>query len=169
MQTEQLVRSAQAGDGDSREALARAWLPVVYGVALARTRNRAAAEDLTQEAFFRAFAKLETLRNPARFGPWILRIVKNAARDLARRGEHRTRVAAFDPPSPEEPLPGENAAVDAWRGLPEEERLVCWLKVMQDLSLREIASLIGSSKSAVGRLYSKGLARMRRELSHVRV
>lgn len=169
MQTEQLVRSAQAGDGDSREALARAWLPVVYGVALARTKNRAAAEDLTQEAFYRAFARLASLRQPSRFGPWILRIVKNAARDLARRGARDTRVAAFDPPAPEAPFPGENAAVDAWRSLPETERLVCWLKVMQDLPLREIASLLGSSKSAVGRLYQRGLERMRRELSHVRV
>ncbi len=174
MQTELLVRSAQAGDADSREALARAWLPAVYGVALARKRNRASAEDLTQEAFYRACAKLRTLRNPARFGPWVLRIVRNAARDVARRDDPKlrmgsTRIASFDPPGRDEPLPGENAAVDAWRGLPEDERLICWLKVMQDLPLREIASLLGTSKSAVGRSYQRGLAKMRRELKHVRV
>lgn len=167
MQTEALVRSAQAGDADSREALARAWLPAVYGVALARTRNVGAAEDLTQEAFYRAFAKLGTLRKPSRFGPWIFRIVRNAATDLARRGGRDTRVASFDPPARELPLPGENGAVDAWRALPEDTRLVCWLKVMQDLPLREIASLLSLSKSAVHRLYQEGLHRMREELRHV--
>lgn len=167
MRMELLVKAAQSGDADSREALARAWLPAVYGVALARTRNVAAAEDLTQEAFFRAFAKLGTLRNPARFGPWILRIVRNAARDVARRGHRYTQVASFDPPAVEEPLPGENDAVDAWRRLPEDQRLACWLQVVQGLTLREIASLLGLSKSAVGRMVKRGVARMRRELSHV--
>lgn len=169
MRTELLVKAAQAGDADSREALARAWLPAVYGVALARMRNVAAAEDLTQEAFFRAFAKLSTLRNPARFGPWIMRIVRNAARDVVRRGDRHTQVASFDPPAVEHPLPGENGTVDAWRRLPEDLRLVCWLKVVQDLSLREIASLLGLSKSAIGRMVKRGLAQMRRELSHVRI
>ena len=80
-----LIRKAQAGDLESREALARAWLRPAYGVALALTSRAADAEDATQEAFCRAFASLPTLRNPDRFGPWLVQIVRNVVRDRGRR------------------------------------------------------------------------------------
>ena len=65
MTNETLVRKAQAGDVPSREALARRWLARVYGAALAQTRTAADADDLTQEAFLRAFRSLGTLKDPA--------------------------------------------------------------------------------------------------------
>jgi RNA polymerase sigma-70 factor (ECF subfamily) len=166
MTNETLVRKAQAGDVPSREALACRWLARVYGAALAQTRNAADADDLTQEAFLRAFRSLATLKDPARFGPWLLRIVRNAARDRWRRpaapgalGEGADAVA--DTATGE----AEGDAVRAWRALPGEERLVTWLKVMDGLRFEDIAELLGTSKSAAFRTFRKGLARLRKELS----
>ncbi len=165
--TEALVTRARAGDAESREALAHAWLPSVYGVALACTGRAGEAEDLAQEAFSRAFGKLDTLRDPARFGPWICQIVRNAARDLRRRPTPPAALGEAQEMLPDDRRHTADAsdAVRAWRGLPEDQRLVCWLKVMQGMPFREIANLTGTSKSAVYRLYGKGLARLREEMS----
>ena len=168
MNGEALVRKAQRGDAASREDLARAWLPRVYGAALARTRDAATAEDLTQEAFYRAFRKLDGLKDPARFGPWVLQIVRNAARDLHRRergtqqlDDAAQRLAA----EADTDVAASRETLAAWRALPEDERLVCWLKIVDGLAFRDIGELLGVSKSAVYRTYVKGLARMRKEMA----
>jgi len=162
--TERLVRSAQAGDLESREALARLWLSRVYGASLARLGNAADADDLTQEVFCRAFQALPRLRNPRRFGPWLLRIVRNAAHDRYRRRRPAAELPEELEGRGEQPSL-EGAALRAWRDLDGEARLVCWLKIMDGLRFVDIAELLGSSKSAVYRTYTKGLARMRKEVS----
>ena len=164
MTTEQLVRAAQRGDPESREALARLWLSRVHGAALALLRNAADADDLTQEAFLRAFRSLGSLQDGARFGPWILRIVRNAARDRFRRAKREPFLQdALEVHTEDSPLEG--AALHAWRRLDDEARLVSWLKIMDGLRLVDIAELLGCSKSAVHRTWSKALARMRKDVS----
>lgn len=162
------VRDAQAGDAASREALARAWWPRLYAAALAITGRAADAEDLTQEAFHRAFRRLGSLRDPRRFGPWILQIVRNAARDARRRSQREAPLGDADRElragAPEGAV-GESGTVAAWRALPQDQRLVCWLKVVDGLPLREIGELLGCSKSTVYRTYRRGLARLRRDVA----
>lgn len=161
-----LVPAARAGDRESREALARAWLAPAYGVALALTGRAADAEDVTQEAFYRAFRSLPSLRNPERFGPWLVRIVRNVVRDRGRRPHAPALLGDADEhlPGREEEAPGGDA-VRAWRLLPEDERLVCWLKIVDGMTVRALADLLGTSKSAVDRTFRRGLARLRGEMS----
>ena len=165
MTHDDLVLRAQAGDPESREALARRWLGRAYGAALARTRHAADAEDLVQEAFFRAFRSLGQLRDPTRFGPWLLRILRNAARDGRRRPGAGRPLDSAPEPATEDAPPLRGAALSAWRDLPEDLRLVCWLKVVEGYRLADIAELIGMSKSAAHRMVAKGIARLRKELS----
>ena len=164
MTTEQLVKRAQRGDRGSREALARLWLARVYGAALAQLGNAADADDLTQDSFLRAFRNLRSLQDAGRFGPWILRIVKNAARDRFRRKRLEPHLAD-DLEVRTEDTPLEGAALRAWRALDDEARLVTWLKIMDGLRLVDIAELLGCSKSAVHRTYTKALARMRKDVT----
>lgn len=166
LDTTTLVRMARAGHPESREALARAWLRPAYGVALALTGRAADAEDATQEAFCRAFASLPSLRNPERFGPWLVRIVRNVVRDRRRRPKapHLLGDADASLPGREEPAQGGDA-VHAWRRLPEDERLVCWLKIVDGMTVRALADLLGTSKSAVDRTFRRGLTHLRGELS----
>jgi RNA polymerase sigma factor (sigma-70 family) len=154
-----LVRRAQGGDADAREAVARAWLPVVYGVAVAVLRRAADAEDAAQEAFLRAFASLRSLRDPARFGPWILSIARNAARDHLRK--RPSTSLETDPAA--RALPASDESAEAWQRLPEDERLVTWLKVSEGKTFREIAHLLATSKSAVDRTWRRALERLRKE------
>jgi RNA polymerase sigma-70 factor (ECF subfamily) len=155
------VLLAAGGDRAAREALARRWLPAAYGAALAVLGRAADAEDATQEAFLRAFASLGTLRDPGAFGPWLVRIARNAALDRRKRPRER--------PLPELAAPAHDEsaedAVAAWRRLPEEERLVAWWRIAEGMPFREIATLLGTSKSAVDRTFRRALERMRREVT----
>ena len=165
MTDEALIRRAREGDPASREMLARRWLGRAYGAALSKVGNAADAEDLVQEAFYRAFRELGRLKDPRRFGPWLLQIVRNAARDLHRRSGRSRPLVDEAGLLAEEGAAPDGAALAAWRTLPDDQRLVCWLKVMDGLPFRDIAALLGCSKSAAFRIYTKGIVRLRRELS----
>jgi RNA polymerase sigma-70 factor (ECF subfamily) len=76
---------ARRGDPAAFEDLVRSFQADVFGLALALTRDRAMAEDVTQETFLRAFRFLGGFRDGRRFAPWLLRICRNCAYDAIRR------------------------------------------------------------------------------------
>ena len=160
------IRHAQAGDPDAREALARAWMRRVYAVALAVTGRPADAEEATQDAFLRAFRSLRRLRAPERFGPWLTQIARNAARDFVRGAVRRRRIdgeLAYEPVHSSD-AEDDDPAIRAWRALPDDQRLVCWLHVMHDMPFRDIAHLLDQSASSVFRVYRKGMALLRQRV-----
>lgn len=104
----ELVLRAKRGDGEAFAGLARAFLRAAYAVALGVVGRPADAEDVAQEAFVVALERLETCRQPARFGAWLLTIVRTRALNwLDRRrlrdvpAEDRLVDRAVDPPPPE--------------------------------------------------------------------
>ncbi len=88
-----LFGRARRGDEAAAEALLRRYVRAAYLVALARLGNRSDAEDACQEALIRCLEHLEDCRDPDRFGPWLLRIVRNTAHN---RGDY-LRVRSADP------------------------------------------------------------------------
>lgn len=80
-----LVAAAREGDPAAFDRLVRRHLGVVYEVAWSISGSRDDAEDLVQEAFVAALEKLDALRDPSRFRGWVLAMVRNRGRRLARR------------------------------------------------------------------------------------
>lgn len=77
---EALVRASSAGDMGAFEALYRRHLGRVHGVILRLVGQQAArAEDLTQEAFVRAWQALPSYRFESAFGTWLYRLAANTA------------------------------------------------------------------------------------------
>ncbi|HEY7529747.1 MAG TPA: sigma-70 family RNA polymerase sigma factor [Gemmatimonadota bacterium] len=154
----QLVERSRAGDRDAFGALVRRHLPAAHAVALAVTGESADADDVCQDAFVAALAKLDECRNPDRFGAWLRQIVRNRARDLQRVRAARPQVrleAAADAAGPDDP----SAAVErresaerlraALATLREVGREVVLLHDLEGLRHREIADLLGLSEGAV--------------------
>ena len=83
-----LVRRAQGGELSAFNTLVVRHQDAAYSLAFRFLRSRESAEDVTQEAFLRAFNRLDTFRGE-RFRSWLLRIVANAARDELRRRKRR--------------------------------------------------------------------------------
>jgi DNA-directed RNA polymerase specialized sigma24 family protein len=85
--TEGLVQRAQQGkDADAFAALIGQYERTALAVAYATTGNSTLASDVVQEAFLRAWQRLDDLKDPQRFGAWLGRIVRNLASDAIRRG-----------------------------------------------------------------------------------
>jgi RNA polymerase sigma-70 factor (ECF subfamily) len=79
------IGRAQAGDLRAFESLVRATQGDVWRFAYHLTRDAAMAEDVSQEAFLRAFRAIRSYRGDARFSSWLLRIVRNSAVDAYRK------------------------------------------------------------------------------------
>jgi RNA polymerase sigma-70 factor (ECF subfamily) len=68
----------------------------IYRYVLGIVRDRATAEDLTQETLLRAHGKLPTLQDPSRLPSWLYRIATNICRDRFRRASYRNRPESLD-------------------------------------------------------------------------
>ena len=86
-----LVSRAREGDLAAFEALYRKHVRRVYALCLRLSGNAALAEELTQEAFVRAWKKLAQFRGESAFSTWLHPLVVNVA--LAERRSRRSREA----------------------------------------------------------------------------
>jgi len=117
------IDRARKGDLRAFESLVRDYQADVWRFAYHLTRNRATAEDVTQEAFLRAYRGLGSYKGQAKFTSWLLRIVRNCAVDAYRKTRRETLAPADEqrPAGRPGPSPGveERARInDAIRRLP---------------------------------------------------
>ena len=82
------IARAQRGDPGGYDYLVGKYLRRVVSIAWGVVRNAHDAEDLAQEAFVKAYQNIGRFREGQSFGPWIYRIVTNAALDVRK---HRTK------------------------------------------------------------------------------
>ena len=94
-----LVRGAQSGSKADLEELFRRHWPPAYRAAYYVVRDRAAAEDIAQEAFLAALRALDRFDRRRPFGPWLHRIVVNRAIDWARARALRAELDVEPPDS----------------------------------------------------------------------
>lgn len=136
------VSRARDGDLAAFEDLVRLYQADAYRFARYLTREHALAEDVTQEAFVRAFRFLGSYRGDARFSSWLFRIVRNCAMDGLRR---RAAQRAEEPLSPAAP-PNPVARIELQTALaavaPEHREPFLLIEVF-GLSYREAADVLG--------------------------
>ena len=92
-----LVAQAQAGDAAAFERLYHDNVGRVYALCLRMTRDETQAEDLTQEAFVRAWRKLKSFRGDSAFSTWLHRLTVNLTLTHLRSESRRmSRVTTTD-------------------------------------------------------------------------
>jgi RNA polymerase sigma-70 factor, ECF subfamily len=84
----ELVQQALAGSQNACEALVARYAAPAVNLATRMVRDRALAEDLAQEAFARAFDRLSTYNQQAKFSSWFFQILHNLTIDSLRRKRH---------------------------------------------------------------------------------
>ncbi len=153
-----LVTEARGGDARAREELARHCRQPAYLLALQLLGNPDDALDVCQDALLRFFTTLDRFDERRPVKPWLLRIVRNRARDLMRRRRvrrHQSLDASEDGYTVEAVDPAADPEADAqrrqlqrrvWRALarvPGHHREILVLRDYQDLSYAEIAQVLG--------------------------
>lgn len=80
-----LLRRARSGEPDAFEELVRSYQADAWRFARSLTRDPHLADDVTQEAFIRAFRFLRSFRGDSKFSSWLFAIVRNCAMDAMRK------------------------------------------------------------------------------------
>jgi RNA polymerase sigma-70 factor (ECF subfamily) len=164
-----LIRRARDGDLGAFEALYRASVGKVHAVALRMTGDPPLAEEITQDAFVRAWERLGDFEGRSRFGTWVYRMAVNRAID-ALRTRKRSPFTSLDdedvgelpaPRRPEKDPDLENAIA----ALPAGARAVFVLHDVEGFRHEEIAAMtgaaVGTSKAQLHRARRLLRARLR--------
>lgn len=139
-------------------------------------------QDVVQDAFLRFHRQMgcdgpEAIRNQR---SWLFRVAHNLARDVGRRRQRQRRlreqvlgdptvrstsaVAAADPAAGLARRESCELAVQEMSTLPEEQRTVLFLKIMQGMTLREISEVTGMKIGTVNYRLTQGLRELARRL-----
>lgn len=136
------LRRARQGDLGAFEDLVRAYQADVWRFAYHFTRDRALAEDVTQEAFLRAFRFLRSFRGDSRFTSWLFRIARNCAMDALRT--RKTQADRQLPPPVGPTDPQHRIELDAALGAVSEDHREAFLLVeVFGLSYQETSDVLG--------------------------
>lgn len=92
-----LVEAAKGGDQRAFEALFHRYRPRIYALALHLTGEPSDAEDITQDAFLKAYSKLGEFEGRSEFFTWLYRIALHRALNVKRNRGRRTLVGLEDP------------------------------------------------------------------------
>lgn len=155
------VLAVRGGDRSAFEPIVRRYQRRLFGLALMMTREASGAEDVTQDAFIRAFVHLDSydIRRP--FYPWLSTIAVRTAqnwlvrhsRTLAREGaELSSAPGVAVTPDPLNELIADETDRALWQavsGLPSGERTAVILHYRQGMSVAEIASALGVTTGTV--------------------
>ncbi|HUH03313.1 MAG TPA: sigma-70 family RNA polymerase sigma factor [Kofleriaceae bacterium] len=174
-----LGRGATAGPRERLLGeLATGAAPRGFRIAYDLLGNRAEAEDAVQEALARVCERFDQLRDPAMADAWFRRVLVTVCLQVLRRRRLRRVVSLLVPGSAEPPsdaiaedLPGADQELAqqgdtrrlmrALERLPAKQRAALVLRYGQDLSVGEVAEMLGVGQGTAKTHLVRGLKRLR--------
>lgn len=150
-------------DRADAERLVQTYSDLILRLAYTYLKSTHDAEDICQNIFLKLLTSGQIFDSPAHEKAWIIRATTNACKD-SLRAAHRRNVgleAAAATPAPAAP---DSDVLDAVMALPRKYREAVYLHYYEGYSVREIASLLGQSESAVSAHLSRGRKSLRTTL-----
>jgi RNA polymerase sigma-70 factor (ECF subfamily) len=179
-----LVERVRAGDVSAYDTLVRKYERQLFRIAQHITQNREDAEDVMQDAFLKAYEKLDQFQGNSKFYTWLVRIAVNES--LMRLRKRRTgKLVSMDEdiqteegsvprdfadwaPNPEQNY-NQSELADILKktiqGLPQGFRVVFVLRDVDGLSTEETAEALGLSVPAVKSRLLRARLQLRERLS----
>ena len=178
----EVIRSILAGDREAYEVLVKRHYSFAFRVALRITGNAEDAEEVTQEAFLRAYTRLATFRQDSAFSTWVNRIAINTAINLTERRnrESKETTVHLDDPNykareladgqagPERLLLDREAATlrrQAMENLTPMERTAFTLRHMEEMPIAEIALALRVPANSAKQAVFRAVGKLRRSLN----
>jgi len=159
------IKKAQQGDIGSYQKIYEAFAHKILNFIYRMVNSPQEAEDLTQETFIAVYQKIGTLKDSAKFEPWIFRIARNFVYQIYRTRvppsvpidepdeDGRVKVQLIDKrKNPDESFQSqelEEVVSKVIEGLPEKYREVFVLSAIQNLSYEQISDIVGRSLASV--------------------
>ncbi len=183
------IKQVLTGDRDAYRILMDRHFQFVFRVAFRITGNQSDAEDVAQEAFLKAYHKLDTFRQDATFTTWINRIAMNIAINLMERRNrdlthHASGIAedsnfARDTRQDTRQVPDHKAGPErllldretitirqaAMSTLTPMERTAFTLRHMEDFGIPQIADALNIPANSAKQAVFRAVAKLRRALA----
>jgi RNA polymerase sigma-70 factor (sigma-E family) len=167
MRAEVRKASATRTEGGRMGELYAAHAPDAVRLAYLLTRDRALAEDLTQEAFVRMFGRFRDLRRPEAFRAYLRTTVVNLSRSHFRRARVERAFLARAASEPAATGPEPDPRSELWEALGTlnpRQRAAIVFRYYEDLTEAQTADVLRCPVGTVKSLVSRGMERLRREL-----
>lgn len=152
--------------GGEMDAIIDRYQNTVYGLALARTGNRADADDVFQEVFLAYYQSGKTFRDENHRKAWLLRTTINQSRRVTSSSWRQKTVPLSE--REDAPVqfrePEENRVWEALQSLAEDYRLPIYLFYFQELSTQEIAKVLSIRPGTVRMRLTRGRDQLRKKL-----
>jgi RNA polymerase sigma-70 factor, ECF subfamily len=164
-----LVRRCQTGDKEAFRALVEQHKRIIFGTAYLMTRDRGMAEDAVQEALLQMWKHLPSLRLHGSLKAWLLRIVANEVKQQLRKRRVATVPLEQAGEAADDSIGAETAMVrdeerkhlhQALGMLPPEQREAVVLRYFSDLSVPEVAVVMGQRAGTIKSRLSRALHRL---------
>jgi len=155
------VLAVRGGDKESFGFLVELYQQRLFGLTMMMTRHREGAEEVTQDAFVRAFSRLHLYDESRPFYPWIATVAVRLAQNwLSRHGRESKRTGALlepdrEPASPIEPVDAlitDERGHQLWRSvaaLPSGERTAVVLYYRDGMKVNDVARALGVTSGTV--------------------
>ena len=138
--------------------------------------DRRVAEELSHDAFLLAFAKMDSLRNPRRFESWLTSITTNVALRYKQRHQEpamlslstltEEELAQETMPEDDKPLPTMAELMEAVNALPKGYGQVFRLAVIEEMSHKEIAEIMGIATHSSSSQLARAKKVLQKSLAH---
>ena len=144
-----LVERCKANDRKAQMRLYKMYCEGMYCVAMRFLKNEDDAEDVLQEAFIKAFQKLDQFKGEVSFGAWLKRIVINKCLDYIKSSkiqyteirENTLHVVEDDDWTVEEDL-SIDEVMNAMEKLPDKYKYVVQLFLIEGYDHQEISQIL---------------------------
>ena len=150
-----LVRRALETDPESFGELCRRYYHSLVAVADSILLDHHLAEDAAQEALAAACRQLPRLKKPERFGPWIVAICRNVAKDMLRERQKQRKPVEVCQEHESNCQDDDQKAIlaEALQQLPQHLREVIFLRFYNEMSYEQMAKVLGATEQMIdGRL-----------------
>ena len=173
---ESLVRRAIDRDPEAFTQLYEENFDKIYRYFVLRIRDETEAEDMTQQVFLNALKSISSYKwKGVPFTAWLFRIAHNQLVDYIRKTAKRATVPLNDSLANSEPNPHQIAEhnldidqlISATGQLSAAQREVIALRFAGELSVAEVAKIMGKSQGAVKALQHSAIVALRKRLSVV--
>ena len=176
MDIEKLIEQGRRGDETALRGLYRTYYQRMARICQRIVGDRRIAEELSHDAFLLAFAKMDSLRNPRRFESWLTSITTNVALRYKQRHQEPTmlslstlteeELAQETMPEDDKPLPTMAELMEAVNALPKGYGQVFRLAVIEEMSHKEIAEIMGIATHSSSSQLARAKKVLQKSLAH---
>jgi RNA polymerase sigma-70 factor (ECF subfamily) len=165
----ELIQAVLAGEKTGYEKLYDRYGPLVRAICHDTTQNLTDAQDLAQDVFMRAYEKLGRLRDPDRFGRWVVGIARLRCKEWRRqRLRNQNNNVALNNDEAVVSNPVDDGRIERLRKmtmvLPEKERLALHTFYLQGRSVDNARRILGLSRSGFYRVLERARKKLERLL-----